>query len=225
MNKLEKQAARLNLWSALIERSLKVLDVLGLRDKLGGAIVIIAVPLWGWGIQIVDGLSFWMAWASGLLLAALTLQVYVALRKAWSVRGLKTIDLAYLGAECRKFQTDLFEFLVARVDVAPLRHSDDAFVEDPAKRGAVMHAEWARMVAFNGQTRARIAQKFAHRALSLCALLRDHGISPPDLWSFDHEAATFAAEIGAIGELLERGLYKEARAFNPKAERLQIYIG
>jgi len=51
-------------------------------------------------------------------------------------------------------------------------------------------------------------------------------MKPLDLWGFDSRAGSIAAYLGAVGDLLERGLLDEARRLDPQdIVRLHLMIG
>ena len=54
-------------------------------------------------------------------------------------------------------------------------------------------------------------------------LLEATGIEPPSLWAPELNMASVAKYIGAIGELLERGLLREARSIDPERYRSLMF--
>jgi hypothetical protein len=152
--------------------------------------------------------------------AILAAQLFIFVRRAMAIRGLKTLDIQEVGKDCVTFRADVMEYLVARVDAGAGRR-----IAGPSNAEAV-HAEWARNVDYSNQTRARVVEKFAHRAIAISHLLQLAGIKPPDLWAFDNRAADVAIYIGAVGDLMGRGLLNEARSMDPGHDnRMMVYLG
>ena len=166
----------------------------------------------------VHTVPWWATVLIALAFGSLSLQVYVKARTAWAIRGVRTLDLANLGKDCITLKAEVFDFLVSRLDSAPSRAGDHA-TSDLEITHRTMEAVWARGVAYDTQTRGRAMQRFAARIIAICHLLQGAGISPPSLWNLNHNIENVSAHLGAIGELLERGLLNEARDFNPQQIR------
>jgi hypothetical protein len=223
MSRIERSAERVNLFISLAKHAWDAAGALGIQGYLTGAAWIAAVGVWAVLIYALENLPFWSLALLALLLATLSTRLIVELRKAWAVRGLKSLDLQQLGADCLAYREDLFEFLVGRADTAPSRHVHGLGAGNDTD---ALHQAWAQGVDYSQKTRARLAQKFAHRAVALNHQLDSAGIRPASLWSFDHNAAGIAAYYGAVGELLKRGLLKEAREMSPDdLQHAHFYIG
>jgi hypothetical protein len=187
----------------------------------------VATTIWGVlaaGIAAMKWLfaaiPWWFLAISALFAAILVAQLFIFVRRAMAIRGLKTLDIQEVGKDCVTFRADVMEYLVARVDAGAGRR-----IAGPSNAEAV-HAEWARNVDYSNQTRARIVEKFAHRAIAISHLLQLAGIKPPDLWAFDNRAADVAIYIGAVGDLMGRGLLNEARSMDPGHDnRMMVYLG
>lgn len=217
-------AARGNLLAAWGERFVRLGAALGINSwaqALVGASIAAAYPAMS---HFIGLWSWWIAIPVGLVVATYALKFYAAFKAALAIRGIKTLDIQQVGKDCVTFRTDVMEFLVGRLDAAPSRFVSARLTEAPAIEAA--RREWAKNVDYNNQTRARVIQKFAHRAVTICHLLERTAIKPPSLWGFDHNAADIAAYVGAIGDLLERGLLKDARAMDPEElRRMMLHMG
>jgi len=121
-------------------------------------------------------IPWWFLVISAIYFAILVAQLFIVVRRAMAIRGVKTLDLQEVGKYCVVFHDDVMEFLVARVDAGAGRLSIPRIVG--ASTSEAMHAEWARNVDFSNQTRARAVQKFAHRAIPISHLLQLTGIKP-----------------------------------------------
>jgi hypothetical protein len=144
-------------------------------------------------------------------------------RRAWSLRGLKRTDFKEVGAECLSFQADVLEFLANRQDAAPLR--EDLTRGTPEEVSRAAHEQWARNVQRSQQVGVRLNQKFAHRALALNIRLKNLGIAPAEMFSFEHSIGGIATYYGAIGVLLQAGSLTDARSVDPAmARHIHIYV-
>jgi hypothetical protein len=218
MGKLtERAGAAWDWWDRLKE----IAEALGISGWIRTAAVLVLGAVWTGLVWFFNRLPFGADAGLGLLLAIGCTHLYVALRRAWSLRGLKTVDFKELGTECLSFQNDVFEFLATRQESAPLRENIPAGT--PEEISKAMHDSWARGVQRSNQFRIRISQKFAHRAVAINAQLQNLGIKPGDMWAFDYQIGGMAAYFGAIGKLLEAGLLAEARQIN-SAEIQRLYI-
>lgn len=221
MGKVEQKAARLNLWTALIERGGSLLIVLGgwqYVAPLGTALV----SGWALAVHYVDRTPFWGSCIAGLILCACTFNVIVAVRRAWSIRGIKKLDLSILANDLKKFREDAFEFLLMHQEVLHASLPGENIEISELSRDRA----WELRRDFSQKTSALAAQRFAHRAMALIHLLAQADIPPPSLWAFDHELPNIAAYFGAVGELLERGLLEEARSMtHPRENRMHLYLG
>jgi len=225
MGRIEKTAQRANLFASLVGHGWIALNLLGVSGWVSGAALLAGGVIWAWVVRVTSDLPWWafaLVTAAGLVLLA---RLYVEGRRAWALRGVKQLDIARLGRDCVQYRDDLLGFLVDRIDGAPDRNA--GLLEAPEERGRAMEAAWARGVAYSNQTRSRLVQRFAHRTIALNHMLSAAGIAPVDLWGFDHNAAGIAAHIGAIGELLERGLLAEARTLSTTNDvrRAHLYWG
>jgi hypothetical protein len=193
------------------------LDALGIRGVLQGIAMLALATIWHFLLRAFSTLPLWANVGLALVFAVLLMHLWVMVRRAWSLRGLKTVDFKEVGAECLAFQADVFEFLSNRQDSAPMR---EGIPRGSAQEiGDAMHNQWARNTLRSQQTGIRIHQKFAHRALALNTQLKNLGISQADLWAFDHSIGGVAAYYGAVGELLKAGLLTEARGVDPRVAR------
>lgn len=199
------------------DRFKNIAEALGIKGWLQSAALVVLTMIWAALIRIFNHLPFWADAALGVILAISCAHLYIALRKAWSLRGLKHLDIKQLGEDCLKFQSDLFDFLIGRQEVSPSREPFGATTSKDME--IQFHESWERGVRFSQQTGARAVQRFAARALALNVLLENAGIKPVDLWSFESEPGSAAAHFGAVGELLAQGLLTEARQINPADTR------
>lgn len=221
MGRVEKAAQRANLFASLVGHAWSALNLLGVNGWVSGVALLSGGIVWAWLVRTTSDLPWWalaLVSIAGLMLLA---RLYVEARRAWSLRGIKQLDIARLGRDCVQFRDDLLGFLVDRMDGAPDRYA--GLLESVENRNRAMEAAWARDVAYNNQTRSRLVQKFGHRAIALNHMLSAAGIPSVELWGFDHNAGGIAAHIGAIGELLERGLLSEARTLSPN-DRQHHYL-
>lgn len=209
MERVEKAAGRLNVWSSLGERIFKIAEWVGL--SIAPRDVIVTAGLAGtyvWSL-VREGLPWYLVVPLGVLAIGAGLHLFAGIRRAISVRGLKSLDIQALGRDCQQLRSDLFDFLVSRQEAAPNRNAGIHAPREQCDR--LMEAAWEAGVNHSRQTEARMIQRFGHRMVALSHQLKQAGIAPPDLWGFSHNAPNIAAHIGAVGELLERGLLKEAR--------------
>jgi hypothetical protein len=187
----------------------------------------VATTIWGVVVAgfaamkwLFAAIPWWFLVINALYASILVTQLFIFIRRAMAIRGLKTLDIQEVGKDCVTFRADVMEYLVARVDAGAGRR-----IAGPSNAEAV-HAEWARNVDYSNQTRARVVEKFAHRAIAISHLLQLAGIKPPDLWAFDNRAADVAIYIGAVGDLMGRGLLNEARSMDPGHDnRMMVYLG
>lgn len=209
---IEKGAQRLNLWTSLGQRGWSVLVALGVDTWIKGFLFALALVIWGWAVTIVNQLPFWAICSVALLLSILMMRLITEFRRAWSVKGLKRLDLTQIGNDCQKFRDDVFEFYVSRAENSP-SGSDTEMTLCVDNTRALMRSAWLKEAEYRRMTETKAVQRFSHRLLALSHLLQEAGIKSPDLWAFSHNIPGIAAHIGAIGELLSRGLLKEARSF------------
>lgn len=201
------------------------LGLIGVNGWVSGAVLFAGSILWAWVVRLTSHLPWWafaLVSFAGIILMA---RLFVELRRAWAIKGIKQIDIAQLGRDCVQLRDDLLGFLVDRIDGAPDRYA--GLLGPHEERGQAMEAGWVRATSYNNQTRSRLVQRFSHRIIALNHMLSIAGIGPVDLWGFDHNAAGIAAHIGAIGELLERGLLAEARTLSTTNDvrRTHLYLG
>lgn len=74
--------------------------------------------VWGVLIRMKDGLPFWADCLLGLAFAIAATHLYIALRVAWSLRGLQAQHMTELGKQCVEFRDDVFRYLIAEQDSA-----------------------------------------------------------------------------------------------------------
>lgn len=221
MGGLQKSAAKFDTIWGWFQRFRSVAEALGVYGWIRGLVVLGLIALWGILTRLFDHLPFWADAAIGIGLAIACMHFYVVLRKAWSLRGLKKIDIEQLGKDCLSFKNDVFAFLVDRQDNSPKPDG----LQDGGDTRAAMDRLWARERVFRDQTRIRLAQRFMGRAFAMNVQLEAAGIGTPDLWGFEGFAAAIAIYYGTVGELLERGLLAEARQLDPEtARRLHVFV-
>lgn len=198
-----------------MERFWRVASAFGVTGWLQAAILVLISTIYPVLMSIIGSWSWWIAAPVGLVFSTYALKVFAAFRAAQAIRGVKTLDLQQLGRDCVTFQTDLLDFLAGRIDAAP----KDLIRRASSKTSEEHFSEWAVAAQYHTQTRARVVQRYASRALALSHLTETAGIKPPNLWAFDANAAGIAVYFGAVGELLENGLLTEARSLDPEGYR------
>jgi hypothetical protein len=209
---------------SLADRFWQLAETLGFKGWIQSVFVLALGVVWTALVRILDHLPFWADSVFGLLLAILSTNFYIRLRKAWSLRGLKSLDIQKMGVECVEFSTAVLEWFIERQDNAP----NDGIVlsgnnMDEVRR--VNNTTWNARIAYGQQTQIRVVARFAPRLLYLCQLLVNAGLKPPKLWMIDSNFSAIAVHIGAVGELLSKGLLAEARQYHESSWDCHIRLG
>jgi hypothetical protein len=214
-----KKAERVDTALSLVDRLKQVAEATGV-DGLIKATIFTALSLSSTAaIRILNHLPFWADYLLGLTAGIGVMHLWILLRRAWSLRGLKKLDIALLGKDCIELHADILRFLVDRMDGAPKDNAMMTVNHGAESIQRAMHKAWEQRARHGNQTRARVAERFAARSIAISHMLTNAGIQPPNLWSFDFDSSSVAAYVGAIGELLSRGLLAEARQFGPEEVR------
>ncbi len=174
--------------------------------------VTIVGGIWAWLTRQVDELPLWATGVVALLTCLLVTKSFVAIRTAWAIKGVRSIDINKLGRDCVMLEKEIFEFLVARHESAPDRIVGGGDSSTAAERA---EKQWAAGAKHSSITGARLNEKFLGRSLATCHLLTQLGIPAPSFFAFEHSAGGIAAFIGTAGRLLEEGLLDEARHLDP----------
>ncbi len=221
MGSLDARADKMLTW---LKRVREVLKTFGLWGRVEAAVTVGVTVAWGVLLRWLGQLPVWLAIIAGLATAILVVHLATAFWKAWLLRGVKSLDIAQLGRNCVQLGAAMLEFLATRRETAPSRYAP--MVGDQEAVSRALHEAWAQGVHYSQQTEAKLAEKFAPLVISLSHLLRLASIKPPDLWAFNVHAGSIAAYLGAVGDLLERGLLDEARRLDPQEiVRLHLMVG
>jgi hypothetical protein len=213
MGSLEK-ADKLNTAMPLADRLRQCAGAAGIDGWMKGLATVSLGALWAVLVRMEDGLPFWADCLLGLALAIASTHLYIALRIAWSLRGLKAQDIAELGTQCVEFRDDVFRYLIAEQGSTA---NEREWL--PASQDALAYTKsilWEMPKTHDGAPGSESIGRFKPRLVAIVQLLKNAGIRGPDIDGFDRNPSSAAAYVGAVGVLLEQGLLAEAREFDPE---------
>lgn len=213
MGTLEK-ADKLNTAVPLGDRFRQCAGAVGIDGWIKGLATVSLGVLWGVLVRMHDGLPFWADSLLGLAFAIASTHLYIALRIAWSLRGVKAQDITELGRQCVEFRDDVYRYLIAEQGRAANEHE-----WLPASQDALAYTKSINWEVLKAHDRAHGSEsigRFMPRLVAIAQLLRNAGIRGPDIGGFDRNPSSAAAYVGAVGVLLEQGLLAEAREFDPE---------
>ena len=166
------------------------------------------VLFYGWGVGYIGAIVWWVWLPVGILTSLLTISVYIAIKKAWMIRGIKSFDLQEFSRECLDYYRSWAAFASSRA-YRPRHASDD-------QAGA--HREWEIMMEQSRRAETQMFEQFGPRAFALVHQMEVVGIPKPNMTHFslgDHGGV--GVYIGVVGELLSKGLLEEARKLDPNS--------
>lgn len=213
MGTLEK-ADKLNTAVPLADRLRQCAGAVGIDGWLKGLATVSLGVLWGILLRMEDGLPLWADCLLGLAFAIASTHLYITLRIAWSLRGLKAQDITELGRQCVEFRDDVFRYLIAEQGSAANEHEWLPAIEDAL--AYTKSINWEVLRTHDGAHGGESIGRFKPRLVAIAQLFKNIGIRGPDIGGFERNPSSAAAYVGAVGVLLERGLLAEAREFDPE---------
>lgn len=159
--------------------------------------------------EYLGKMPWWLMISIALLIAVSLTNLFIRIRLAWSVLGIKKFEIGQFADECLSFYRDFSSFMVQRQDARPDRAGPSP------ERDA--HAEWQRGVNFSNKTNALMFERFAARAFAIAHQMKELGIPSPNMFHFPHgDHGGVSVYVGVVGELLRKGLLEEAKKLDPK---------
>lgn len=201
-----KSADRTETAISLAERAMAVIDYLGLKQPLRAALWTTILLATAWISRMWDHFPYSLVICISLFAAACAARLYIAIKAALAIRGIKKLDLAELGAACTQFYRDFSDFVTSQ------SYSSLGAIHEGTPR-----EQWERRTAHTTRVNGLMMQRFGTRAFSLAHQIQSVGIPAPGMFHFSaYDAGGAAVYIGVVGELLSKGLLEEAKKLDPK---------
>jgi hypothetical protein len=198
-----------NAWASWAERIWRVAGVFGIHGWItavaGAALASSLAAI----LYVLKATPWYVLLVVSVLFAATVLHLWNQLRIAWSLRGVRKLDIGELAEECCTYYRDFADFMVSRHDARPLGGLNPG--------DADFHRQWQERVNLSQRTDALMMQRFGPRVFAITQQLKNLGIPTPNLFHFSSgDTGGASVYIGTVGELLKNGLLEEARKLDPK---------
>ncbi len=174
-------ASETNALASWAERLWRISKALGISGWISGIAFAAVVATWAAIMRFVQHLPWWIAILGALLLANLVLSFWIKLRVAWSIRGMKTLNLEEFANECCKFYEDFAAFMVGRIEAhpptRPMDELNQMISSEQREAAARMHMAETE---FQNRTKALVLARFAPRAFAITEIAKRFGIPAPE---------------------------------------------
>ena len=207
MPDLKKTATTLTVFVRLIDLAKNL--YVGLATPWGIAATSLLVLLYGWAVGYISSIAWWIWLPVALLTSLLVISLYILVKQAWIIRGIKRFDIIEFSKECQDYYKSWAAFAASRVT---FRHHHMGGDQGTA------HREWEIMVDQSRRAEAQMFEQFGPRAFAIVHQIAILGIPKPNMFHFasgDHGGV--GVYIGVVGELLSKGLLDEARKLDPNS--------
>jgi len=104
-----------NAWISIGARLWQVLTYLGVSGKLSGIALLVIAAIYAAAVNVLASIPWYVYVPLAFATGTFALHFYIKFRVAWSLRGIKTLDIGDFAEECISYYQDFADFMVNRL--------------------------------------------------------------------------------------------------------------